>query len=85
MGEPRHAPTTYRGHVVSVTLKDGKRLAKVMVDDVGPHYKEVFWVDRNNIPEWLGKGMGVTFWLVQVGSSDGGEIKRIAINVLPQE
>ncbi len=86
MSKPQRPPTVYRGHVTLITYPRGKKLVKVMVDDVGPYYRQAFWVDQNNTPDWLGPEMAVTFWLVPIGApKNGGNRTRIAIEVKPQE
>lgn len=85
MCEPDKAPI--KGHVISATYVRGKKLVMVVVDDVGRDKGKSFWINENDTPRWLDKGMAVQFLLVPIGKPEGSNKKRlrIAVNVHPQE
>lgn len=83
MCEPNEAPV--KGHVVYATYLRGKKIAKVVVDDVGPDKGKSFWVHKNDTPRWIDVSMAVEFLLVPMGEPGNKQRLRIAVDVHPQE
>ena len=83
------SPTWYEGRVIldlpPVAGKRKRRVVKVVVD-AGEEAGNEFWVHHDDIPEWLRKGMFVTFWLVWTETPHPGttERVRVATNIFPQ-